>query len=164
MKGHAFYLIWLLFLYAIIPRFLAFTCIDDQGNPADSWVALKAAPNSSLYFVFNATSKSFVLSPYNVNQTKYGAIMETVNQLYSVGSSSAAYVLYNDEPPPDGSVSSSYAHAKGMLLTNASAGFWLVHSMPHWPNAASSGPAPFPDFTYGKSDILVELHMLSVDS
>ena len=99
--------------------------------------------------MYNATAQLFKLSPYNVNQTKSGAIMETVNQLYAYNATGRAYVLYNDEAPTY-TASSSYAHAKGMLLTNGSIGFWLVHSMPHWPNAEQNGPAPFPDFTYGK--------------
>jgi len=28
----------------------------------------------------------------------------------------------------------SFAHAKGILVTSAEGGFWLVHSMPEWPN------------------------------
>lgn len=135
----------------------AFTCIDDNGNPTDWWVILKAAPYSSAYFIYSDTLKSFELSPYNVNQTTKGAIMETVNQLYALKNLTAtnlllqiAYFLYNDEPPPDSTASSSFAHAKGMLLTNATAGFYIDHSMPHWPNAYANGPGPFPDFTYGK--------------
>jgi deoxyribonuclease-2 len=42
---------------------------------------------------------------------------------------------------PDGKKSSSYAHAKGVLVFQSSGGFWLIHSMP-----------AFPDSTYQVSD------------
>jgi len=48
-------------------------------------------------------------------------------------------------------------------MTNATQGFWLVNSMPHWPNQRSVGPGPFPDFTYGQSLMCVTLNTKNID-
>ena len=66
-----------------------------------------------------------------------------------------AYAEYNDEPPPDSTVSSTYAHSKGVLMSDAEQGYWLVHSKPHWPNAVEDGAGPLPDFTYAQSFLCV---------
>ena len=132
----------------------ALTCLDEAGKSVDSWVALKGAPNTPIYFIYDEETKSFVESPYNVSQATDGAIMQTVGQLYlSSTLSEAAFGMYNDEAP-DKDASSTYAHAKGVILSDAKEGFFLLHSMPHWPNYLSAGPSPFPDITYGKGSYL----------
>lgn len=83
-----------------------------------------------------------------------GCVMATVNQLYNtnLNLNNAAYALYNDDPPPpEGSASSTYAHSKGMILTDDDKGFWLIHSKPNWPNPRALGAGPFPDTTYAQS-------------
>lgn len=72
-------------------------------------------------------------------------------QLYkNLDVNNVAYAAYSDQPPTT-SDKSSYAHAKGVMATDSSQGFYLIHSMPQWPNARSQGAGPFPDFTYGQS-------------
>jgi hypothetical protein len=48
-------------------------------------------------------------------------------------------------------------------MANATQGFWLVNSMPHWPNQRNVGPGPFPDFTYAQSLMCVTLSAASID-
>jgi hypothetical protein len=126
------------------------SCLDEAGNAVDSWTALKQANSFNVYV---QSGSSFVKSKYMLNQTSNGAVMRTAKQLYSLSSSSAyAVALYNDEPPLK-SASSVYAHAKGMLLTDATSGFWFIHSMPLWPAniTANKDPGPFPSDTYAQS-------------
>jgi deoxyribonuclease-2 len=73
------------------------------------------------------------------------------SQIYNnLNVNNVAYAAYSDQPPTT-SDKSSYAHAKGVMATDSTQGFYLIHSMPQWPNARSQGAAPFPDFTYGQS-------------
>lgn len=58
--------------------------------------------------------------------------------------SNTSHILYNDQPPWfDGQVNPSYirflayAHSKGVLHWNSTHGFWLQHSVPHWPNVTN---------------------------
>jgi hypothetical protein len=92
------------------------SCLDENGMPVNSWVAIKNH-NSADYYFYEQTQKTFVKSIYNVNQSTDGAIMKTVGQLYSFKDGEEIdYGIYNDEPPPSSSASSTYAHAKGVLV------------------------------------------------
>lgn len=73
--------------------------------------------------------------------------------------------LYNDDPPPpEDTASSTYAHAKGVILTDEQQGFWLIHSKPNWPGARNVGAMPFPDTTYAQSLMCITLHAESFNS
>lgn len=153
-------MLWCTLLLIHIARISAFSCLNENGDPVDSWNAIKT-PDDVSYYYYEARSESYELSPYTVNQTTEGAIMKTTGQLYSFPDSLPffAYGVYNDEPCCGAnSASSTYGHSKGVLLVNETQGFWLVHSMPKWPNGRNEGPAPFPDFTYGQSLMCVTIN------
>lgn len=126
------------------------SCLDETGNAVDSYVSLIQNEDYQYYY---HTQNGFEKSPYLLNQTNDGSIMKTMNQLYSssLDMDNIAYALYNDEPPPDTTASSTYAHSKGVILTDGTRGFWMVHSKPSWPNARDDGAAPFPDTKYAQS-------------
>ena len=131
----------------------SFSCLNEDNEIVDSWIAL-AQNNKYQYYYYNEKQGSFLKSNYRTNQTIDGCIMRTTGQLYSneFDSNNVAYALYNDDPPPPIDVASStYAHSKGMILTNDKSGFWLIHSKPNWPNQRADGPIPFPDSTYSQS-------------
>ena len=130
-------------------------CIDESGTAVDGWTILKST-NGYKYFIYDKTSGSFVESPYELDQTENGAVMQTLAPLYDAAvNGSFGYLFYNDNPPVSGA-SSYYAHAKGILATDSTQGFWLVHSMPNWPYAPSgdegaSDPGIISDDTYAQS-------------
>ena len=127
-------------------------CLDEDGKPVDRWLSVKQN-NSPKYYVYEEDSSSFEKSSYSLDQDKNGMIMATMYQLYggSLNFTDVVYAMYNDEPPPDSSASSSYAHAKGVIATNSKQGFWLFHSMPKWPNSISMGASELPDFKYAQT-------------
>jgi deoxyribonuclease-2 len=144
------------------------SCLDDDGNAVDGYTIMKATDGYN-YYVYNSVTKAFERSPHALNQTTVGAIMSTLGPLYDASvNSSIAMAFYNDDPPDSGS-SSSYAHAKGVLATDATQGFWLVHSMPNWPNApfgegGSNNPGILPDDTYGQSFRCVSVTKTTVNN
>ena len=92
--------------------------------------------------------------------------MATVDQLYSsdLDLNETAYALYNDDPPPPyTTASSTYAHAKGMIMTNSTHGFWLVHSKPNWPNPRELGATIFPDTVYSQSLMCVSFNASTIN-
>ena len=103
------------------------SCLDETGNAVDSYVSLIQNEDYQYYY---HTQNGFEKSPYLLNQTNDGSIMKTMNQLYSssLDMDNIAYALYNDEPPPDTTASSTYAHSKGVIHTDGTRGFWMVHS------------------------------------
>ena len=84
-------------------------------------------------------------------------------------------MVYNDQPPPDGSAPSSYGHSKGVFMVDdqvvgnastnaasspintATAGFWLLHSTPRFP--LTDGPVytglPENEHVYGQSYLCI---------
>ena len=145
----------------------AYTCLDESGSPVDWFVGLPSGSDSPGYYYVdsNTVKGGFVLSPYGLDVTSGGSIMSTVNQLYGLSNvTGTVYAAWNDDPPTGQSVSSTYAHAKGVLLSSGVSGFWLVHSKPAWPNAISQGAAPFPDLTYAQSVMCVTLDPADVDN
>ena len=139
------------------------SCLDESGTAVDSFVSLVQNDDYQYYF---HNGSAFEKSQYMLNQTENGAIMMTMNQLYSssLDLDNVAYALYNDEPPPDSTASSTYAHSKGVILTDGTQGFWLVHSKPNWPNAREDGAAPFPDTTYSQSLLCVTFDISTIET
>jgi deoxyribonuclease II len=143
----------------------AFSCLDEQGLPVDSWIAL--AQNSRYQYYYHDPLRGFIKSNYRTNQTSEGCIMSTMSQLYAqdLDLTNVAYGLFNDDPPPPLDVASStYAHSKGVVMTNDQSGFWLIHSKPNWPNQRAGGPIPFPDTTYAQSLMCLTLNASMFDT
>ena len=138
------------------------SCLDEQGSPVDSWTVLKAAGSFSYYLQYGS---SFVKSNFTLDQSTSGCVMQTAGQMYGIPSGGQSYALavYNDEPPGL-TVGSQYAHQKGMLMSDSTSGYWLVHSMPLWPNDFShSGPGPFPTGDYAQSITCVTVSSATAD-
>jgi len=76
--------LFFLLLLQIFLRASSYSCLDENGNPVDWWVAI-VATGSPAYYYYNISepNNKFSLSPYDVFQTKNGAIMQTTNQIYS---------------------------------------------------------------------------------
>lgn len=96
----------------------------------------------------------------------------TLQQLYTnnttADSDSLAYVLYNDQPPhPDPPVVYN-GHTKGAVLTKAAKGFWLVHSVPHFPKhvkgQSQEGYYPFGGLENGQLFLCLSLPREQIDA
>jgi len=142
----------------------SYGCLNENGNFVDYWVAIKAAASSNYYYYdINSNTDIFTKSPYSVSQVTQGAIMSTVYQVYSFSDGdNVALGMYNDDPPGDYTPSSTYAHAKGVLFTDTTQGFWLVQSKPNWPGElnftlGTDAAIPFPDDNYAQSLMCVSI-------
>lgn len=70
--------------------------------------------------------------------------------------------MYNDELPNGTTSSEAHAHAKGVVVFNEAdgQGFWMLHSIPHYPPAPSGEAAysfPATGIIYGQTIICVSL-------
>jgi len=67
--------------------------------------------------------------------------------------------MYNDEFP-NGTTTETAAHAKGVVAFDGYSGFWMLHSVPHFP-PAPDGEAdyyfPSTGLKYGQTMICVSL-------
>ncbi|XP_057696989.1 deoxyribonuclease-2-beta isoform X1 [Corythoichthys intestinalis] len=92
------------------------------------------------YMYLDPSIGTWQFSKFMVN-TSQGAIGNTLNQLYDKAiykPSNSVYVLYNDSPPLLKYIK-GYGHTKGVLLFDHLQGFWLSHSIPHFPSFPEMG-------------------------
>ena len=169
-------MILLLFVVIIQAVFIidvaaTYGCLDENGNQVDYWVAIKAAASSDYYYYdINSNTDIFTKSLYNVSQVTNGAIMSTVYQVYTFNDGdNVALGMYSDDPPGDYSPSSTYAHAKGVLFTDSTQGFWLVQSKPNWPGIlnftlGTDAAIPFPDDDYAQSLMCITISASTADT
>jgi len=117
-------------------------CLDQNGNNVDWWVMFKVPylPDSSdpvaasgyAYAYADVHSPVLTYLSLSLATNTSNALAHTLNQIYNGDPSNIGWIMYNDETP-DGSTHSSYGHTKGDLGFDDSTGFWLVHSVPRWP-------------------------------
>lgn len=142
-------------------------CRDEENQPVDWFVALKLPrlKNSSnanvrsgiayVYITSSALNDSWTLSSRTVDDTN--SIMgNTLKPLYDDQVSNFARILYNDEPP-HGNTTMTLGHTKGLAVGDNESGFWLVHSVPHFPPEAGNNFYSYPKTgkIYGQSFLCV---------
>jgi len=147
----------------------SFACLDESGNPVTWWAAFKY-PDGVKYQYADINSPSLRLSTWAMSDPTNGCLSRTLNQVYSANATYTAndyaFVFYNDEKP-DGTGSSSRGHTKGVIGMSQSGGFWLVHSVPQFPNWIKDGfhgyQEPASD-VYGQSFLCMTLPFAAFDT
>lgn len=134
-----------LFAVAVIFSQFIFTtslqCKTESGQNVDWFVAFKIpkeeaqkSPDAGrLYVYLSSDSKTsdWTVGKYQVQDEK-SLFGRTLAPLYS-SSSSSNFFAYSDQPP-EGRGSSSKGHSKGVVHFDNNSGFWLMHSVPRYPN------------------------------
>lgn len=69
-----------------------------------------------------------------------------------------ARLLYNDEPPHD-NTTMTLGHTKGVVVGDSVSGFWLVHSVPHYPPESGNNAYAYPKTgtVYGQSFLCITM-------
>ncbi|KAI1891981.1 hypothetical protein AGOR_G00149300 [Albula goreensis] len=135
-------------LLYVLPCQSEISCRNEDGEPVD-WFIMYKLPKYKIgdvgsgldYMYLDSTLKDWRMSKFLVN-TSQGALGSTLKPLYTgeeLRSNSSAYMFYNDAPPLM-NYTTKYGHTKGALHFDQSQGFWLVHTVPHFP--------PFPERGY----------------
>ncbi|XP_023266801.1 deoxyribonuclease-2-beta [Seriola lalandi dorsalis] len=123
------------------------SCRNEAGEPVD-WFIIYKLPKYKIgevgsgvdYMYLDPSVENWQMSKFTVNISQ-GAIGNTLNQLYmgkAYKSNSSVYALYNDAPPIL-DYREEYGHTKGVLLFDRSQGFWLSHTIPHFPSFPERG-------------------------
>lgn len=73
--------------------------------------------------------------------------------------------MYNDEPPSS-QVDMVKGHTKGVMASDTKTGFWLVHSVPHFPPELENGSYNYPatGHRYGQSFLCITMNSVEVGS
>ena len=73
----------------------------------------------------------------SLNETEQ-ALFYTTEQIYENSTElQKGYLLYNDELPKSDDKSSNHGHTKGIVNFDKEGGYWLVHSLPKFPDKTS---------------------------
>jgi len=136
-------------------------CVSESGSSVDWWFIYKQ-PNGLSYAYLDSSSRSSSLTIASSTLSEAsGALQDTLSQVYS-GSKSLAYAAWNDEPPKG--ATNDDAHAKGVLASNGKTGFWLLHSVPAFPDLSLSKYDWNASTIYGQSMLCISLSATQVDN
>lgn len=71
-------------------------------------------------------------------------------------------VAYNDEPPTGRPIGSD-GHTKGIVVADRHSGFWLIHSVPRYPDYSTNYSYPHSGRTYGQSFLCISVNSTEID-
>ncbi|XP_070581879.1 plancitoxin-1-like [Ptychodera flava] len=137
----------LICLQALLPAEATdITCKDPNGNSVDWFIVYKLPKISESpepliqdglgHYYMDVNSQQWKLSEKSLNQSKH-AIAYTLQQIYdNHRQSNVVYLMYNDEWPSG--KKTDRGHTKGDLCLDKSSGFWMVHSVPQFPDFSNS--------------------------
>ncbi|XP_068098559.1 deoxyribonuclease-2-beta isoform X4 [Hyperolius riggenbachi] len=148
------YVMWLAWLACLCAASVAaedISCRNEAGEPVD-WFVVYKLPKYRInesdgtgleYLYLDSKSEKWQVSKFLANMTQ-SALGQALQQLYRLyKGNGTAYMLYNDAPPGVYNLT-KHGHTKGILLFDQKQGFWLIHSVPHFP--------PFPEDGFGYPD------------
>ncbi|XP_074654621.1 plancitoxin-1-like [Tubulanus polymorphus] len=153
-----------------------FSCKDPNGKNV-SWFIVYKVPKlpgnknkliaaGLAHFYLDANNPSpFRLSPVSVASSSGHALANTLKQMHDgfIQKTDVLRLLMNDETP-DKHKDSYHAHQKGVVLFNRDGGFWMVHSMPRFPNRANRTYGwPDKDLRYGQSFLCISMNSTFLD-
>ena len=130
-----------------------FSCLDESGDAVDHFYVLKGNAGSDAYLLLDGDD---AFQAANSFDSSSNAVVRTLKQIYGTLPSSHAFTLYNDETD-EGTKSETRGHSKGAVLFDGDQGFWLIHSLPRYPDRRSKGYGGLPDTTYGQSFVCLTL-------
>lgn len=148
------------------------SCIGDSGQPVDWFIAYKLPKKVDTplqdgygYVYMDKDSNGFKVSKSSAADTT-SAMGATLKPAYSASKdskSSVAYIFYNDANP-DGKEFFYRAHSKGDVVFNENGGFWLVHSVPKYPEFVRTGYGyPHSGTYYGQMFFCVSFNSSQID-
>uniref|UniRef100_A0A336LWG3 CSON003579 protein n=1 Tax=Culicoides sonorensis TaxID=179676 RepID=A0A336LWG3_CULSO len=147
----------------------------DENNVIVDWYYLYKLPKDSkhhggkvksdgLDYVFitsNTIDDSWVESKYKIDDPN-SITGKTIKQLYDNTNNVA--LMYNDEPPSS-EVDMVKGHTKGVMASDDKTGFWLIHSVPHFPPELENGTYNYPltGHTYGQSFLCITMNSVELN-
>ncbi|XP_063702793.1 plancitoxin-1-like [Culicoides brevitarsis] len=86
----------------------------------------------------------------------------TLTQMY--GNAKILAILYNDQSPSEND-DSSKGHSKGVIVSDGTQGFWIVHSIPRFPPELEVGAYGYPSTgaKYGQNYLCVTMKAAEID-
>lgn len=159
----------------------AIQCLNEANQPVD-WYYLYKLPmikTSSSFLVKTGVAYAFMTSDTNEGwqMSNYGIDSknsfpgQTLAHLYEDAANQVSepsdemWMMYNDQPP-NGNVSFTKGHSKGVIAGNNDGGVWLVHSVPHFPPPPETKTYSYPKtgMKNGQSFLCISMNAQALDT
>uniref|UniRef100_A0A183J8E5 Deoxyribonuclease II n=1 Tax=Soboliphyme baturini TaxID=241478 RepID=A0A183J8E5_9BILA len=125
--------------------------INDHPNPL--------VQNGTAFLYLDASMTEWTNTQKSVSSPDNNLAL-TLQQYYSNRENKTVlYLLYNDQ---FNETSNKFGHTKGLLLFDENTGFWIVHSVPHFPNPIKY-EWPSTATTYGQSVLCITFGIDSLE-
>ncbi|CAH1958023.1 unnamed protein product [Acanthoscelides obtectus] len=152
----------------------AIQCKDESDKPVD-WFYVYKLPTIrhqsgnkllkdgvAYTFMTSEDYSDWKFSNVSINSTD-SIIGHTLKDLYK-RQNELLHVLYNDQPPQHKS-NEEKGHNKGVILAESQGGFWLVHSVPHFPDIGDKTyNFPRTGAVYGQSFLCISTDLRNLDT
>lgn len=135
-------------------------CLDENGNIID-WIYFYKLPqhvskSGADFLYLHANSNGWQLSNQTIDEKT-----SMPGRLISEITADDLAVFYNDQPP-DAPMDATSGHTKGVVAGNTKGGYWLIHSVPHYPPADYNNYSyPSTGHIYGQSFLCVSVKSAS---
>lgn len=104
----------------------------------------------------------WAFSRNSINDSK-SILGNTLKPFYSIYlKNETTYIFYNDQPP-NRDTDSSKGHTKGVILADFESGFWLIHSVPHFPPLTPDYEFPKTGTLKGQSFLCISLDLKNLN-
>ncbi|XP_072399726.1 plancitoxin-1-like [Diabrotica undecimpunctata] len=164
-------ILFLFCLYFIAGRTKALSCKDENNRDVDWFVAYKIPIQSGhgdiikaglghIYLTSN-NSSAWTFSKHSIGDNN-SLIGNTLHDFYH-NRTNLSYILYNNEPP-NHPVSSPKGHTKGVVISNSAGGYWLIHSVPKFPEVGNSYSYPSTGVKYGQTFLCITMNVTNINA
>ncbi|XP_023211867.1 plancitoxin-1-like isoform X1 [Centruroides sculpturatus] len=147
------------------------SCLDESGRGVD-WIIVYKFPPIKFYHLRYGESYAYI-SSNNIGQTgKWVLSKQNISSNNSIISKilnpvikkkrDIAYLVYNDAVPNEKHYSDKFGHAKGVLAFDNDSGYWMIHSIPKFPQ---EGYYNFPrgSTEHGQIFICVNFNIIAIN-
>ncbi|XP_056630988.1 plancitoxin-1 [Diorhabda sublineata] len=148
----------------------ALDCRDENNNPVDWFIAYKIPQQhdentlvqEGLGYIYLTSDEftSWKLSQISIDDES-SLTGNTLKEYYQ-NKDSLSYIFYNDQPPNQ-NASFNLGHTKGVVMANSEGGFWLIHSVPKFPDEGSAYVYPNSGRKYGQMLICVSMDLTNIN-
>ncbi|CAG9857900.1 unnamed protein product [Phyllotreta striolata] len=147
----------------------ALQCKDDNNNNVD-WYMVYKIPSQShsnnqlikdgvAHIFLTSSDPMWKFSNKSIGDRK-SIIGNTLRDLYE-NPADSSYLFYNDEFP-DRKIEGK-GHTKGVAATDKNGGYWLVHSVPLFPNSTENYFYPSTGTRYGQTFLCISMDLQNVN-
>lgn len=141
-------------------------CKDDRGNPIDWFIAYKlpkfkgSVSDGSLLAYLDSRYSKWRLLEMNVLNL-LNPLAQTLDNIFKRKDNGSMYAMYNDQitTPMNNCHKSRLekGHTKGVIQFDLKSGYWLVHSVPHFPPSSDKYDYPNSSLKLGQTILCVSL-------